>query len=278
MNPITDCPGFLCTIILFQPLLWFCMAFAVITSSYAVTKRDDIMRNGSGAIRIRDWYPMVKGEFVKKSGRTATYSTTAVKVVKSKLPIGFSEIVWQAPLSGFVPMPSRAQFPPVLFGVLFSSFSSILEIAFKVFRFPRPNFCNSVRVIAFYALFSFSLLINISGSPIPARLTALLAVFLRPFFVILTKLFRVACALGLFNRAAFTSGAQALLFAASLIKVFKSCREFVAADCAAFKGYVILVLHVEPPFDVPCPRLLAQRWDVLFTPLIIPQKRFVLWT
>lgn len=59
------------------------------------------------------------------------------------------------------------------------------------------------------------------------------------------------------------------------VEVVGSCGFMIAALGATFKGYIlrygIMGLHKKFTFLLPSPRLLAQRWDICFSPVIIPQ-------
>lgn len=299
MNSITDCPGFLCSINIMQPFLWLAACFALIASVLSTAKWNHVVGHGTRAIRIGNGYPVVSVSLVKNAiQRASTNSTTTLEVVKGKFPMFYRETVRQIRFSSPVFLGSYCTVLPVvnrpIFGnpvnafldllitltavtvmfllVLLVVFAHVIDIALIPRAHPHLTFFRVIDPGFFNAVFVFLAVIL-------APLGYKFLVFSVVSFVVFAKIILVGFPLlaTSFVTAAFAIRTKCIgLFPD--VKILGSFREFVAANCAALKGYVILALHVEPPFGVPSPRLLTQRWDSLFFPLIIPQKRLVLWT
>lgn len=217
MNLTRNCPGFLCSILLTQPLIWVFVVLAIVAALAAVTKRHDVMGYGSGAIRARYGQPMIHRKGVKQPRRTAAYSATAAEVVKGKLPIIFGKVAWKASLASNIPMKNGEKFTLVLFGVLLSA----LPLSFWVFRFPLPGLGGAIRVLFLYQSLPLTLFFEIPRSPISTGLTPSLLVCLAPLLVILAFLFWIAGSLSLGISTRLTSGAQGRrVTSLFLVKVF----------------------------------------------------------
>lgn len=64
---------------------------------------------------------------------------------------------------------------------------------------------------------------------------------------------------------------QSVWFGLVFVKVFGSSRKLLIALSTTLKGCGIMGLHKKFTFLLPSPRLFAQRWDISFPPVIIPQ-------
>lgn len=272
MNPIQYCPGFLFTIFLGQPFMWGFVVLGIVAAVNAVTKRYDISGDSAGAIWIIKRYPMIHSQRMPKPSGTAAHSTATVEIVERELPIVLGKVIGKTSFSCHVPIQDGLEFIPVVFGVL----ASILFLFFWVFLFPIPSSLGMVRVVPFYGAFSLPLFFNVAVTPFPAASPALFFVIGSPLAFIFASFVWITCQLYLLAMAQLTVWAKANRRIAVLsIEIFSGCWEFVAALGTALKGCVIIALHVEPPFDVPCPGLLKQRRDNVFTPLIIPQTEVI---
>lgn len=269
MNPIQNCPGLLCAVLMAQPFVWVFIVLAIVAAFVAVTERYDIGRDSAGAIWIVQWYPMIHSHGVKESRRATTNGATAVEVVKGKLPVVFVEIISKSAPSCPIAMAYSAKFSSVLFGV----FAAGLPPSFRVPSPPLSVSTGVIRVVSFSNALPLSLFFDVTIAPFIANLSTPLSVIDIPLTAVFGLFFKVPGSLDRFAMACSTSPTKAWrIVTVVTIKILSRCREFIAANYTALKGYVILFLHVERPFDLPYPRLLVQRWDNLLTPLIIPQN------
>jgi hypothetical protein len=269
MNSITDCPGLLCSVLLVQPLVWVIIALGIVTAFVAVTERHDIGRDSAGAIRVRNSNPVIHRQGVEESRRATANGTTAVKVVKGKLPIFFEKVARKSALSGQIVMEHGVEFRPVVFGPLAAG--SLLS--FWIHLLPLPSLLGMTWIVALVYTLPFPLSLYVATSPAPTAIPPLFAVILCPLAGILSPLFRVSSSINTIGMARFTSPAKAWgIVTVVNVKILRSCREFVAANCTALKGCGRIVLHKKMSFLVSIPGLFAQCRDNLFTPLILPQN------
>ena len=70
-----------------QPFTGTAVSLRVIAATCAVTERDDVPRDGAGAIGAAERYPVVGGENVPEAGRTPTDRTTTAEMSERRLPV-----------------------------------------------------------------------------------------------------------------------------------------------------------------------------------------------
>lgn len=187
MNPITDCPGLLCTISIYQPFVWRAVCFALIASTLAPTKGNDVMRHGSRAIRIRNGNPVIGMRLARGAVQwMCANGTASIEVVKCKVPILCREVV------------GKFEFPST---VLLARYRT----SFSVIRRPFPGHpinavfyflvsLTAVGVVLFLvSLVVFTHMINVAFVPGAHPPFSLFGVFnphlLKAIFVFLSVLF-----------------------------------------------------------------------------------------
>lgn len=82
-----------------QPLHWIAVAFALIAAFYALTKRYDIARNCTRAIRRFNCYPVVLSECVPQTSRPSAHGTSILKIFHALLPIICRKVNWEVEFS-----------------------------------------------------------------------------------------------------------------------------------------------------------------------------------
>lgn len=111
-----------------QPFTGTAVSFRVIAATCAVTERDDIPRDSSGAIRRGERYPVVGGESVPESGRAATDRAATAEMVECGLPVGGGEGVRKPTLAGTPTVHLR----PIFIGVGGSPLASSCKFFLRV--------------------------------------------------------------------------------------------------------------------------------------------------
>jgi len=82
-----------------NPDNWIAVAFVTIAAIYTMTKRDDVLRNGTGASWIGKRYPMISGKCMPQASGSTANGATVVEVIKAALPISGGEFVWKVLLT-----------------------------------------------------------------------------------------------------------------------------------------------------------------------------------
>lgn len=98
-DPVQYLFGFSFTKLVDKPFGRLAATFAVVASALTVTKRHDIRRDGSWAIRAAQWYPVIHSQCVPQPRRSTANGTATVKVIKRVLPIFGGELGWQFKLT-----------------------------------------------------------------------------------------------------------------------------------------------------------------------------------
>lgn len=174
---LKDAFGLLLTVAFNKPFYGVASAFAVVASAFAVTQWNYVCGNCTG-VRLCEFVvrvygnPMIGGNLVTVSGRSAAYGAAPMPVIQTAQPIGFGETIRQIILAGAPPMFARLNRFGMILCVALLSLGDLLSVGFTVYPYLFSYFVSLFLIVSFIVLAHFCLVCLSICRPITALIFA----------------------------------------------------------------------------------------------------------